>query len=224
MIKKLLLSISIFFSVFSIYATEAIVIKKRAYIYYSPDYYDKSRSYLIRGDRIQITSSEFDNFVNFVFQHKTTGKKSEGYVRVDDIQFINSSNYTKIIARPGLRLRKTPHLSGRIILTIPYQRTVYIISVDGPEDVYRGIRSRWVKVKYKNFVGWVFGAYLDKYRSGGFRKKKESVIDETPPDYDPSLYDYDPNVIDDSYYNVEEQPPQPIEDEFNELNEEEIFQ
>ena len=223
---KTFLKVFILFCTFSLYASESVVIKNRAYIYRSPDPLEKSRSYLVRGDLITLTSSEFDNYISFTFKNNKTGKVAEGWVRVTDIQLSNSIssstfNSTRVIARSGLRLRKAPHLRSRIILTIPYGKTVLILSENGPEGVYRKIKSRWIKVRYRKFIGWVFGGYLEKFRIEGFDTTKDTLEDEKQT-YDPSLYDYDPNV-DDQYYDMESYPNQPI-DNYENLNEEEIFQ
>lgn len=63
-----------------------------------------------------------------------------------------------------LRVRDEPSDEGTVITSIPHQRRVRIIEVmDEVQSVGR-VQSKWVKVEYEEFAGWVFGGFLSRNR------------------------------------------------------------
>ncbi len=83
----------------------------------------------------------------------------------------NSSNeYMQYVQRwkvtdpKGLYLRERPSLSGKIILLIPYNGIVTILSINGPYETIDGIYQKWMKVRYNNKAGWSFSGYMKKVK------------------------------------------------------------
>jgi uncharacterized protein YgiM (DUF1202 family) len=65
-----------------------------------------------------------------------------------------------INAYSGLNMRESPGLDGEVILSIPYNSEVEVIST---RDEVLEIDSKtgvWVRITYKNQIGWVFSGYL----------------------------------------------------------------
>lgn len=73
------------------------------------------------------------------------------------------------------RVREQPNKNSIVILSIPHQEEVYSKSVKSTPTRVGNITSQWVKIKYENYTGWVFGGFL----SGG----KTKVIDSNADKY-----------------------------------------
>ena len=63
-------------------------------------------------------------------------------------------------ATGGLRMRESPDLNSKRILTIPDSSPIEIIEAQSEAITIDGKEGRWTKVKFKTTEGWVFGAYL----------------------------------------------------------------
>lgn len=74
---------------------------------------------------------------------------------------ISSIGYGIVTTGYGdLHVRKEPGLSGKILFEIPNGSKTTVLHI-GPEDWVDRKRDNWVKIKYENNVGWVWGYYLD---------------------------------------------------------------
>ncbi len=63
-----------------------------------------------------------------------------------------------------LRVRDEPGDEGTVITSIPHQKQVRITeAMDELQSIGR-VQSRWVKIQYDEFSGWVFGGFLSKNR------------------------------------------------------------
>lgn len=77
-----------------------------------------------------------------------------------------------VSALGGLSIRTAPRKSARKLATIPYSKKVSLLSPPtvGEQIQVDGIWARWVKIGFKNKVGYVFAGYLSwkiaKNRSG----------------------------------------------------------
>jgi hypothetical protein len=69
-----------------------------------------------------------------------------------DYGHINSGN--------GLNLREEPNSNSNIILTIPNNTEIKIISKDGAAETVNGVTKNWYKIEYKNKEGWAWGGYI----------------------------------------------------------------
>lgn len=74
--------------------------------------------------------------------------------------------------RENLGIRDKPGNSGSVLCTIrpgdsdPAQTDVQVTAITEEEDSQGGMTDRWVKVKYGDYEGWVFGGYLSAKRGG----------------------------------------------------------
>jgi hypothetical protein len=74
----------------------------------------------------------------------------------------------RVDAEKGLNIRETASLSGKRIGLIPHREFVKFIDLDKSkvtievEKYYpTKITSNFIKIKYKEKIGWAFGYYLD---------------------------------------------------------------
>ncbi len=82
-----------------------------------------------------------------------------------------------VISFLGLRLRENPTLNGNIISFLPYGTEVEVI--DESKDIFtiNYLRGKWVKIKWKNYNGYVFDGYLyDKKNFTEYDKVLKFVI------------------------------------------------
>jgi murein DD-endopeptidase MepM/ murein hydrolase activator NlpD len=63
-----------------------------------------------------------------------------------------------------LRLRDEPGDAGTVITSIPHQKSVRIVEVTDELQSIGKIQSKWVKIEYEEFAGWVFGGFLSTNR------------------------------------------------------------
>ncbi len=73
-------------------------------------------------------------------------------------------------ARDGLRMRVSPGVDSERILTIPDRSAVEILEETGDVVSISGTSGKWLRVKWNNTNGWVFGGFIDKIE----KKKIES--------------------------------------------------
>ncbi len=64
--------------------------------------------------------------------------------------------------KEGLKIREKADKSSKQTGFIPFQEKVTIIEENGPAETLYGIKSRWMRIKYKNTTGWAFGGFIDK--------------------------------------------------------------
>ena len=80
-------------------------------------------------------------------------------------QFTSSCSKAKpepvyVDAKSGLRMRTTPDLNSRIVVTIPNQSAVDVIEEKGEQVSVAGRNGKWTKISYNGKEGWVFGGFL----------------------------------------------------------------
>ena len=59
----------------------------------------------------------------------------------------------------GVRFRQSPNLDSRVLGVLSYD-IVGVIESNGPEQTINGETFPWVKIKFKNKEGYVFGAFV----------------------------------------------------------------
>ncbi|MCX7820224.1 MAG: SH3 domain-containing protein [Brevinematales bacterium] len=74
--------------------------------------------------------------------------------------FAGAHYYKMVIAENGLVLRERPDINSKKITLIPYGTKVKVIEYSRKYDVIENTKACWVKVVYKNLVGWVFDGFL----------------------------------------------------------------
>jgi len=71
-------------------------------------------------------------------------------------KFVEKYNY----ALSGINLREDKTLNSRILLNIPYGEKVFVLNETSDYFEVDNIIGNWVKVRYKDVEGYVFGGYL----------------------------------------------------------------
>jgi hypothetical protein len=81
-------------------------------------------------------------------------------------EFINAFDVINeprwINAQTGLRMRESPDLNAKVIVTIPYGNEVKLSEEQGEEIEISGTAGKWSKIKWMEKEGWVFGGFLSK--------------------------------------------------------------
>lgn len=67
---------------------------------------------------------------------------------------------SRVEAPRGLRLRESPDLNARVLVTIPNKSTVVVLEANDREITIDGIKGKWTRVGYASYSGWVFGGFL----------------------------------------------------------------
>ncbi|MDX1961409.1 MAG: SH3 domain-containing protein [Leptospiraceae bacterium] len=67
-----------------------------------------------------------------------------------------------ITAKQGLNIRSEPNKAGVVIVKMPFNAEVNVLAYSENEDEIEGIKSKWVKLKYKKYTGWAFGGFVSK--------------------------------------------------------------
>lgn len=86
------------------------------------------------------------NWVKVIYKNKV------GYVHDDYI----TPRYRHVNAKNGLNVRKSPSTAAKVLTTLPDNKKVIVVSVNGKTD-----SAAWVEIKVGNIKGWVHRAYLD---------------------------------------------------------------
>lgn len=73
----------------------------------------------------------------------------------------------------NLNIRNNPGTSGnKVIYTIrpnntdPQQTNVELIAMTEEDEIIDRKKDHWLKVKYKDYTGWIFGGYASAERGG----------------------------------------------------------
>jgi uncharacterized protein YgiM (DUF1202 family) len=74
-----------------------------------------------------------------------------------------------------LRLRAKPTTDSRAVTTLWRGNILEILSKTNQEETVENELGYWYQVTYEGLSGWVFGAYLDIYRS---RKMAQEASEE----------------------------------------------
>ncbi len=82
----------------------------------------------------------------FLISNKTKAKE----------QVVEKYNY----ALSGINLREDKTLNSKILLNIPYGEKVFVLKETSDYFKIDNIIGNWVKVRYKDVEGYVFGGYL----------------------------------------------------------------
>jgi len=82
-----------------------------------------------------------------------------------------------VSAKSGLVLRSGPGVKYKKITIIPDGKPVIILKYAQKQETINNITADWVKVKYKNNIGWVFSGYLQPDSNELiFRIEKKTII------------------------------------------------
>lgn len=89
----------------------------------------------------------------------------------EDPEHINSGS-SKSVKPPLLAIRDEPTKYGTIIGRVKQGKSVRIIERQNAWESLAGLRSVWVKVRYDDLEGWVFGGFLS---SSGYTMSSDSL-------------------------------------------------
>ncbi|MEQ8684643.1 MAG: SH3 domain-containing protein [Imperialibacter sp.] len=67
-----------------------------------------------------------------------------------------------VIAEKGAHLRKASSSTAEVIMSIPYNESVEIISTDGPKETIGAVTANWLHVSYNDSSGWVWGGLIEQ--------------------------------------------------------------
>lgn len=75
----------------------------------------------------------------------------------------SGSSFDYIVsARDGLRMRISPDVGSERVLTIPDRSAVEVLEESGDVVSISGTSGKWLRVRWNNTTGWVFGGFVDK--------------------------------------------------------------
>lgn len=106
-----------------------------------------------------------DNVTGWVFAYylveSTAGDKA---VKEDLVSYLAKG--ATLYVRPDiLRVRDAPDDLGTVVFSLQNKDRVSIMDMESEEVTLGGKKSKWVKIKYLDYEGWVFGAFLSKDRN-----------------------------------------------------------
>lgn len=103
-----------------------------------------------------------DYLTGWVFAHYLVEVTAGGGVVKEDLV----SHLTKgagLYVKPDiLRVRDAPDDLGTVVFSLNNKDRVSVLDIEGDEVTLGGKKSKWVKIKYLDYEGWVFGAFLSK--------------------------------------------------------------
>jgi len=65
-----------------------------------------------------------------------------------------------VTSKSGLNLRKAATVASDKIVSIPFNSMVEVTQEAKDFTTISGIKGKWAKIKYNNFIGWVFDGFL----------------------------------------------------------------
>lgn len=76
------------------------------------------------------------------------------------------TQYYKVMARGGLRLRERPALDGKVLGLLPHYHVGEILLGSAPPVKIDGLRGFWFQTAYEEKTGWIFSGYTITGRDG----------------------------------------------------------
>ncbi|WP_162555727.1 SH3 domain-containing protein [Reichenbachiella versicolor] len=73
---------------------------------------------------------------------------------------VETINLGTVLAERGLNMRTSASGQAEILTSIPFNESIEVISTDGPEETIGSKTANWMKVKYKEETGWVWGGLI----------------------------------------------------------------
>lgn len=70
--------------------------------------------------------------------------------------FLHPGKSAIISADGGMYLRAEPNINSAKVYLVPTGKEVYVQSDGKPEELY-GIKSKWYRVSYGRYAGWMWG-------------------------------------------------------------------
>jgi curved DNA-binding protein CbpA len=77
---------------------------------------------------------------------------------------LQREEFINIKATTGINMRAEPNSNSTIIVLIPNNEQVKLISNDGPFETISGKNAKWIKVDYNRKTGWIWSGFTDYYK------------------------------------------------------------
>lgn len=104
-----------------------------------------------------------DNITGWVFAfYLTEFTEGDDVKKNDDFTSYLSKDAVLYVKPDILRVRDAPDDYGTVLFSLQNKDKVQISEIEGDEITLGGKKSRWVKIRYLDYEGWVFGAFLSK--------------------------------------------------------------
>ncbi len=103
-----------------------------------------------------------DDITGWVFAYYLTESRGvEGGGSNDLVSYLSKG--ADLYVRPDiLRVRDAPDDLSTVLFSLQNKDRVEVTDIENEEITLGGKKSKWVKIKYEDYEGWVFGAFLSK--------------------------------------------------------------
>jgi len=103
-----------------------------------------------------------DNVTGWVFAYYLTESRgAEGVGSEDMVSYLTKG--ADLYVKPDiLRVRDAPDDLSTVLFSLQNKDKIEITEIENEEITLGGKKSKWVKIKYDDYEGWVFGAFLTK--------------------------------------------------------------
>lgn len=103
-----------------------------------------------------------DDITGWVFAYYLVESRGvEGGGAEDLVSYLSKGS--DLYVRPDiLRVRDAPDDLSTVLFSLQNKDKVEITDIENEEITLGGKKSKWVKIKYDDYEGWVFGAFLSK--------------------------------------------------------------
>ncbi len=97
------------------------------------------------------------------YKEEISGKKFS--IQNKHISFSLNTLFYSVDTRSGLFLRSEPNQKADRIVLMPYKSSGKIIDIKKEFSVIEKLRAPWLKVSYKDKIGWAFAGYIRVFRT-----------------------------------------------------------
>ncbi len=118
------------------------------------DYYD--------GNSSKWAKIKKDDITGWVFGYYLKEVQGEGEAGNDDMVSYLSKGASLYVKPDILRVRDAPDDLGTVLFSLQNKNKVEVIDIENDEVTLGGKKSKWVKIRYLDYEGWTFGAFLSK--------------------------------------------------------------
>jgi uncharacterized protein YgiM (DUF1202 family) len=106
-----------------------------------------------------------DGVTGWVFAYYLTEVSGDDAVKNEDLVSHLSSGAGLYVKSDILRVRDAPDDYSTVLFSLQNKDKVEVMEIEDEEVTLGGKKSKWVKIKYIDYEGWVFGAFLSKDRN-----------------------------------------------------------
>lgn len=106
-----------------------------------------------------------DSLTGWVFAYYLVEVTAEGTIVKEDLVSHLAKGISLYVKPDILRVRDAPDDLGTVVFSLQNKDKVSILDIENEEVTLGGKKSKWVKIKYLEYEGWVFGAFLSKDRN-----------------------------------------------------------